>query len=128
MDTTNDTPKIKVEVLHSPSLYLKEFEATEELSIHQRRLLSGTRLKAVLAPLMYWAIRHVPRWLALLPVRLLSIVLRLLYAWRANPFRQSCEYICRLSGGAGYIHQPKVVYGQLLKNALGTVENFFQLY
>jgi lauroyl/myristoyl acyltransferase len=128
MDSTTPSQKIRSEVLRSPSLYLKEFEATEEVNIREYRLLSGTRMKAVLAPFMYWAIRYVPKWLALLPIRIIVIVLRLLYVWPTNPFRQSCEYICRLARDAGYMHTPKRVYRQLLNNALGTVENYFHLY
>ncbi|WP_455209855.1 LpxL/LpxP family acyltransferase [Kaarinaea lacus] len=128
MDTTNQSQNVRSEVLRSPSLYLKEFEASEALNIHQRRLLSGTRMKAVLAPLMYWAIKYVPKWLALLPIRVIVALLRLLYIWSDNPFRQSCEYICRLARVAGHNHQPKQIYSQLLTNALGTVENYFHLY
>ncbi|KPJ92512.1 MAG: hypothetical protein AMJ53_09260, partial [Gammaproteobacteria bacterium SG8_11] len=128
MDTTNQSPTVRSEVLRSPSLYFKEFEASEELSIHQRRLFSGTGMKAVVAPIMYRAIKHVPKWLALLPIRLLVMLLRLLYVWSNNPFRQSCEYISRLAQDAGHTHPPKQIYRQLLANALGTVENYFHLY
>ncbi len=127
MDNPNQS-QIRSEILRSPSLYLKEFEATEEVNIREYRMLSGTRIKAVLAPFMYWAIRHVPMWLALLPIRMLVIVLRLLYVWPANPFRQSCEYVSQIASEAGYTHNPKHIYQQLLINALGTVENYFQLY
>ena len=128
MDTTNQPQNIKSEVLSSPSLYLKEFEATEQVNIREYRLFSGTRMKATLAPIMYWAIKHVPKWLALLPIRILMLILRLLYFWSNNPFRQASEAICRLASVAGYKHQPKQIYRQLLHNALGTVENFFHLY
>jgi lauroyl/myristoyl acyltransferase len=128
MDATNQSQTVRSEVLRSPSLYLKEFEATEEVNIREYRFLSGTRLKAVLAPIMYWAIRHVPKWLALLPIRLLVFILRLLYVWSNNPFRQSCEYISRLASDAGLTHSPKAIYRQLLRNAAGTVEDYFHLY
>ena len=128
MNTENQSQTVRSEVLRSPSLYLKEFEATEEVNIREYRYLSGTRIKAVLAPFMYWAIRHVPKWLALLPIRLLVFVLGLLYVWSNNPFRQSCEYICRLASDAGFAHRPKVIYSQLLRNALGTVDGYFHLY
>ena len=127
MDTVNPQ-KIRSEVLRSPSLYLKEFEATEQLNVRDYHWLSGTRLKAVLAPMMYWAIRHVPKWPALLPVRLLVWVLQIAYMWRNNPFRQTCEWICLMARDSGHTHTPRKVYRQLLKNALGTVENFFHLY
>jgi lauroyl/myristoyl acyltransferase len=133
MDTSESPQKessqnSRSEVLRSSSLYLKEFEATETVNIRDYGLLSGTRIKAVMAPMMYWSIRHVPKWLALLPIRLLVLLLRLLYFWSNNPFRQACEYICRLSQDAGCAQQPKRVYRQLLQNALGTVENFYHLY
>jgi lauroyl/myristoyl acyltransferase len=128
MDTTSQSQNTRSEVLRSSSLYLKEFEATEEVNIQEYRLFSGTRIKAVLAPFMYWAVRHVPMWLALLPIRMLVIVLRLVYIWPTNPFRQSCEYIYRLASEAGYTHKPKQIYQQLLINALGIVKNYFHLY
>lgn len=128
MDTANQSANIRSEVLRSPSLYLKEFTATEHVNIHEYHWLSGTRVKAVLAPLMYRAIKYVPKWLALLPVRLLAVMLRMAYFFSGNPFRQSCECICRLAADAGYAHQPEQIHRQLLKNALGTVENYFHLY
>ena len=54
MDITNKSQTIRSEVLRSPSLYFKEFEATEKINNKKHRLLSGTRIKAVLMPLMYW--------------------------------------------------------------------------
>lgn len=128
MDTANQSRDIKSEILRSPSLYLKEFEATEQLNINDYRLFSGTRMKATLAPIMYWAIKHVPKWLALLPIRVLVLLLRLLYLWPNNPFRHASEAICQLASAAGYAHQPRQIYRQLLDNSLGTVENFFHLY
>ena len=128
MDITNKSQTIRSEVLRSPSLYFKEFEATEKINKKKHRLLSGTRIKAVLVPLMYWVIKHAPKWCAMLPIHLLIVTLRLMYIFSNNPYRKSCEDICQLARDAGFTHQPKQIYGQILNNLLGTAENYYHLY
>lgn len=128
METTDHSYKIKSEILQSSSLYLKEFEATEELDLKQRSFFGGTRIKAVLTPLLYWSIQHTPKAIALLPVYLIVLMLRFLYIVPKNPFRQACEHVCSLANKAGFQHKPKQVYWQLLNNFLNTTSAYFDLY
>lgn len=120
--------RLRSEVIRSPSLYLKELEVIEDVGSRGSHLLSGTRLKSIIIPLLFWLLRHMPLFVALLPVRLLIGMMRMLYGWRNNPLRQSCEYICVLAQRAGYDHQPRQVYQQYLSNARGVIENYFRLY
>ncbi len=127
--TNPDKPgQIRSETITSPALYLKELEIIEDVGSRGSHLFSGTRLKSILIPFLFWLLRHTPLFVALLPVRLIIGLMRLLYGWRHNPLRQSCEYICALAQQAGYKHQPRQVYQQYLSNALGVIENYFQLY
>ena len=55
-------------MLHSPALHLGSIEVSEATDRHTARgALSGTRLKALVFPALYWLIRHMPAGLALLP-------------------------------------------------------------
>jgi len=107
---------------------LKELEVIEDVGSRGSHLLSGTRLKSIIIPFLFWLLRHMPLFIALLPVRLLIGMMRMLYGWRNNPLRQSCEYICVLAQRAGYDHQPRQVYQQYLSNVRGVIENYFRLY
>jgi len=120
--------RLRSEVIRSPALYLKELEVIEDVGSRGSHLLSGTRLKSIIIPFLFWLLRHMPLFVALLPVRLLIGMMRMLYGWRNNPLRQSCEYICVLAQRAGYEHQPRQVYQQYLSNARGVIENYFRLY
>lgn len=120
--------RLRSEVIRSPALYLKELEVVEDVGSRGSHLLSGTRLKSILIPFLFWLLRYMPLFVALLPVQLIIGVMRMLYGWRNNPLRQSCEYICELAQRAGYDHDPKKVYQQYLSNARGVVENYFRLY
>ncbi len=127
--TKPDKPgQIRAETITSPALYLKELEVVEDIGSRGSHWFSGTRIKSILIPFLFWLLRHTPVFVALLPVRLIIGLMRALYGWRHNPLRQSCEYICALAQQAGYQHQPKQVYQQYLTNALGVIENYFQLY
>jgi lauroyl/myristoyl acyltransferase len=128
MTTSKSPTQIRSETLYSPALYLKELEVIEDVGSRGSHMLSGTRIKSVMIPFLFWLLRYMPLFVALLPVRLAIFLMRLLYGWRNNPLRQSCEYICLLAKHAGYDHQPKQVYRQYLSNALGVVKNYFQLY
>lgn len=64
----------------------------------------------------------------MLPIHMLIVTLRLMYVFSNNPYRKSCEHICRLARDAGFNHQPREIYGQLLNNLLGTAENYYDLY
>lgn len=85
-------------------------------------------MKSWAIPFLYWLLKHLPTSIALLPVRLIMVILRGLYWWRKNPFRIACEYVCELSYRNGVQQQPKQVYRQFFCNALGTIQNYFQLY
>jgi lauroyl/myristoyl acyltransferase len=128
MTTPKQPTQNRSETIYSPALYLKELEVVEDIGSRGSHVLSGTRIKSVMIPVLFWLLRHTPLFVALLPVRLLIGLMRMLYGWRSNPLRQSCEYICVLAQPAGYHHQPKQVYQQYLSNVLGVVKNYFQLY
>lgn len=128
MTTLRQPKKNRSETIYSPALYLKELEVVEDIGSRGSHMLSGTRIKSVIIPVLFWLLRHTPLFVALLPVHLLIGLMRMLYGWRGNPLRQSCEYICVLAQRAGYHHQPKQVYQQYLSNVLGVVKNYFQLY
>lgn len=114
--------------IRSDSLYSGEFTVTEDTGFRSGRRLSGTRLKAVTVPFLYKLIQHTPIVIASLPMRILLLLVRLAYVWPANPFRQACEHISKLAASNGIHHSPKQVYRQLLKNADGTLDNYFRLY
>jgi len=116
------------ETLYSSALLLKKVTVTEHEHSRGRRLLSGTRLKALLFPFLHWTIRHTSVKIALLPMRLLTGVLRILYFWPGNPLRLSCEAVCHIAQREGHRHNPRRIYGQFLDNALGVIENYFLLH
>lgn len=114
--------------IRSDSLYSGEFTVTEDSGFRSGRLLSGTRLKAITVPLLHKLIQHTPVVIAALPMRLLLILVRLAYIWPDNPFRRACEHVSQLAAAKGIHYSPKHVYRQLLKNADGTLDNYFRLY
>jgi len=129
MDTQkNNHQNIRSELICSPSLYLKEFEAKEDVDSRGNRVFSGTRIKSVVMPMLYWLLQHTPIIVAKAPVRLLVVVMQILYWWPKNPLRLSCENLCVIARQAGQNHQSRVIYRQFLDNALGAVENYFHLY
>ena len=128
MTASTEPTRLRSETLYSPALYLKELEVTEDIGSRGSRLLSGTRIKSIVIPVLFWMLRYLPLFMVLLPIRLLIGLTRLLYGWRNNPLRQSCESICVLAQRAGYEHKPKQVYQQFLSNALGVTEDFCLLY
>jgi hypothetical protein len=105
--------RLRSEIIYSPAFYLKkELEFVEDIGSRGSHILSGTRIKSVVIPLLFWMLRHLPLVVALLPVRLLIGLMRTLHGWRNNSLRQSCEYICVLAQRAGYNPHPKQVYQQ----------------
>lgn len=127
--TAPDQPtRLRSETLYSPALYLKELEVVEDMGSRGSRMLSGTRIKSIVIPVLFWMLNYLPIFLVLLPVRMLIGLMRVLYVWRNNPLRQSCESICVLAQRAGYEHRPRQVYQQFLSNALGVTDNFAKLY
>lgn len=125
---SKSSTQLRSETIYSPALYLQELEVIEDVGSRGSHILSGTRIKSVMIPFLFWLLKYMPLFVALLPVRLAIFSMRLLYGWRNNPLRLSCEYICVLAQQAGYNHQPKQVYQQYLSNALGVMKNYFQLY
>jgi lauroyl/myristoyl acyltransferase len=116
------------EVLYSPVLHLGSVTVSERVQQPRRRLFSGTRLKAHLFPLLHFLILHTPVVLAMLPARIITAVLHLLYLWPGNPLRRACQDICKLAETAGRNHNAKEIYHRFLANALGVIDNFFTLY
>ena len=128
MTTSNKSTRIRSETITSPALYLRELEVIEDVGSRGSHFLSGTRIKSILIPFLFWLLRYTPLFVALLPIRLIIGLMRILYGWRNNPLRHSCEYICILAQKSGYQHQPRQIYQRYLSNALGIIENYFQLY
>ncbi len=123
MTPPRDNSTQKRAVIRSPALHLGSIAVSEPQPVH-RRLFSGTRLKALVFPLLHWLIRHTPASLAILPVRLVILAARAGYWWPANPLRRAATRIAQLRGGPG----PRQIYADFLSNALGVIENFFTLY
>ncbi len=115
-------------VIHSPALLSGSIRVTEHARSRGRHLFSGTRLKLLLFPLLHWLVKHTSVTVALIPMRLLTGIMRPLYYWRGNPLRRSCEDVCSIAHRAGHQHDPAQVYRQFLRNAVGVLENYFLLY
>ena len=129
MDTPdNNNKNIRTETLHSHALLLKEFTATEKVHRESGRFLSGSRFKALMVPFLYRLLQHTPLFIALVPVRLVALLMHALYWWPNNPLRLSCKYICHLADRARHKHQPAHVYRRYLANAIGAAENYFHLH
>jgi lauroyl/myristoyl acyltransferase len=116
------------EIIRSSALFLGQVEVTEDAGSHGSRAFSGTRIKAVAAPLLYKMLKSMPVPLALAPAKIIIGLVRSLYSLRNNSFRHSCQYICRIAEQAGYDHKPYKIYQQSLTNAYGTLQNYFRLY
>lgn len=127
MASSNNRSIIRSEIIRSPALFLKEIEVVEDTGSRGRRF-SGTHVKALVMPALYWLVRHVPIPVTLAPLRLAAGVMRLLYRRRNNPLRLSCEAVCRVAERAGHHHQPEQVYRQFLANILAMAENYCRLY
>lgn len=128
MHTDNKDKNYRSEIISSPSLLLKEFTAREEIGSREKKPRGGTRVKAIIMPKLRWLLLHTPVFIAIAPVRLTILLLRGLYWWPQNPWRLSCEYICKIAHKAGHTHQANQVYQQLLTNLMGAVENYAHLY
>lgn len=119
---------VRSETLYSSALLLKQVTVTEHEHSRGRRLLSGTRLKALLFPFLHRAIKHTSVNIALLPMRFLIAIMHVLYFWPGNPLRVSCKAVCRIAAREGFQHDPGRIYRQFLHNALGVIENYFLLH
>lgn len=122
------SPATHTEVIHSPALYLGSVTVSERPR-RRTALLSGTRIKAMAFPALHWLVRHTPAWLALLPARLVTTLLRLYYFWPGNRLRGACAAIAALTS-AQAVSPPAArrIYTRFLANALGIIDNFFTLY
>ena len=124
MKSSQQAPPARTERIQSPALHLGSVAVRDQTVPHGTGRLSGTRLKAVVFPVLYWLIRHTPAFIALLPAHLLVAVFRRAYRWPGNRLRKACESIARLAPNT----QPRQIYTRFLGNALGIIENFFALY
>jgi lauroyl/myristoyl acyltransferase len=129
MTTPTPAPPKRPVVLHSPALHLGSIEIRETGGQGGKTLFSGTRLKGLAFPALYWLIRHLPTTLAMLPVRITVAMLRMTYRRPGNRLRKACEAITRLAErDAAGSRDPRRVYNRFLDNALGVIGNFFTLY
>lgn len=111
-------PDVVEAILRSPSLYKGEFRAIEYRSDRPARRFGGQNIKDRLQPLLYWFLKSAPAGIALLPFYLIVGCARVLYFYRRNPLRRSCEDICRIARRAGYHHEPRKLYQRFFSNAL----------
>lgn len=116
-------PSTHTEVLHSPALYLGSVAISERPRRHTA-LLSGTRLKSAAFPALHWMIRHTPAWLALLPVHLVTALLRRYYLWPGNRLRGACEALAALSA----VNDARPIHDRFLDNVPGIIGNYHALY
>jgi hypothetical protein len=128
MHSDNTKTGYRSETISSPSLFLKEFTAREEIGNGKKQSLGGTRIKAIIVPKLNWLLLHTPVFIAIAPAQLAILLLRGLYWWPQNPWRLSCEYICKIAHKAGHPHQARQVYQQLLTNFTGALKNYAHLY
>ena len=128
MHSDNSKTGYRSETISSPSLFLKEFTAREEIGSRKKQSLGGTRIKAIIMPKLNWLLLHTPVFIAIAPAQLTILLLRGLYWWPQNPWRLSCEYICKIAQKAGHPHQANQVYQQLLINFTGALKNYAHLH
>ncbi len=128
MRSTDSNPNFRSETFHSSALISGEYTAKEETDRQGSRSFSGTRIKSIIMPRLHWLLRHTPTVIVMAPVQLIILLLRALYWFPRNPWRQSCEYICQIASRAGHSHRSVQVYQQLLTNLLCAVKNFSCLY
>lgn len=126
MKSAQHNPSVTTECIRSPALHLGSIVVGNRTEARRAGRFSGTRLKAVVFPLLHGLIRFTPRPIALLPARLAILVCRLAWWWPGNRLREACEAVARL---APTPHpRPRRIYTHFLDNALGIIGNFFTLY
>lgn len=123
----NEIPVTRTEVVHSPALYQGELEVVEYEGCTGRRF-GGTHLKEMFMPLFYRAAKYMPYPLAMIPIYILIGLLRLLYPFKKNSLRQSCEYVSRIAAARGIRHDPKKLYQQFLTNVRTIFGHYIRLY
>ena len=128
MGSTDSDSDFRSETFSSPALFSGEYLVKEEITKSHDSSFGGRRAKALLVPKLLWLFQHTPPVITMLPVRFIILLLRALYVLPQNPWRQSCEYICKIAERAGHSHRPSRVYQQLLSNMAGAVYNYSCLY
>jgi lauroyl/myristoyl acyltransferase len=128
MRSTDKNSNFRSETFHSPALFSNELTVTEDIGGQGNQSIGGSRIKSIIMPKLHWLLCHTPAIIAVAPVQLIVLLLRALYWLPRNPWRQSCEYICRIARRAGHSHQPGQVYQQMLTNLLSVAKNFAGLY
>ncbi len=128
MKRTQHTPPENTTRIQSPALHLGSIAVSDRTAACRAGGLSGTRLKALVFPALYWLIRHTPVATALFPARLVVALVRFAYRWPGNRLRKACESLAQLTPDAPARLEPRQIYSRFLGNALGIIENFFVLY
>ncbi len=121
--TSRPDSKTEAETLRSPALYLGRVVVPTRAD-DRGALLSGTRLKGAAFPALHWLIRHTPRPVALLPARLVTVLLRLRYFLPGYRLRAACLAISHLRGHG----DARRIHRRFLGNALDVIANFVCLY
>ena len=128
MKRIEQTPSAGTEVIHSPALHLGTITVGDQSVPRRAGRFSGSYLKGIAFPALYWLIRHTPVGIAVLPARLVIVVFRLAYRWPGNRLRAACESLAQLTPETLPQLEPRRVYTRFLGNALGIIENFSALY
>ena len=115
------------EVLQSSSLYLGEVEVAEKSAAGGKRF-SGSWYKGIIVPALYWSVRHLPLFVAMLPIYFVIGLLHLLYIVPGNSLRESIESLCKLAKHKGYAYKPRKVYRQYLVNIQYILKYYLMLY
>lgn len=117
----------QTEIVKSPALYQGELEVVEYEGCTGKRF-GGTHIKEMFMPLFYTAAKYMPYFIAMVPIYLLIAFLRLLYPFKKNPLRQSCEYVSKLAAAKGIKHEPRQLYQQFLTNIQTIFGHYIRLY
>ena len=123
----NEIKITRTELVKSPALYQQELEVIEYEGCTGRRF-GGTHIKELFMPLFYKAAKYMPYPLAIIPIYMLIGLFRLLYPFRKNAIRQSCEYVSILAAARGIQHDPKRLYQQFLGNIQTIFCHYIRLY
>ena len=123
----NEIKVTRTEVVKSPALYQQELEVVEYEGCTGKRF-GGTHIKEMFVPLFYKAAKYMPYSLAMIPIYTLIGLIRLLYPFKKNSLRQTCEYVTRLAAEQGIEHDPKQLYQQFLSNVRTIFGHYICLY
>ena len=76
--TPTHPAQLRSETIYSPAHCLKELKIVEDIDSRDRHMLSAMRIKTVIISFIFWLLRHMLSAFALLPVRLLHGLMRIL--------------------------------------------------